>query len=109
MDLVGVTQRQVDVHIHDSASSNKRGKPAGCHSAWVYTFIGSDYPADPAAWEFQGACNAGKFSIVFDSTVPAGAQVWICAAWVNFRSESGPISVPISTNLQGGGSTTEAA
>ncbi len=105
MDMVSVNGRTVAVHIHDSASSTKRGKPAGTVAAWVYTFVGADYPSDPTLWDFQGSARKGKFEITFPSELPGGTQVWVCAAWVNTTDEAGPTSVPISTNLQGGGSS----
>ncbi len=107
MDLVSVVARTVTVHIHDSASSTKRGKPAGAISAWVYTFVGAEYPSDPSLWQFHGAFNKPEAKIDFPNTVPSGAQVWICAAWVSRRGEAGPSSVPISTNVQGGGASAQ--
>lgn len=103
MDLVSVVTRTVTVHIHDSASSSKRGKPAGAVAAWVYSYVGTNYPSDPAEWDFQGATTRSTHEIVFPDTVAAGAQVWICAAWINGKQEAGPASVPITTNVQGGG------
>lgn len=109
MDLVSVVARTVTVHIHDSASSTKRSKPTGAVSAWVYTYVGAEYPSDPTAWQFQGAFNKPEAKIVFPNTVAGGAQVWVCAAWVNRRGESGPVSVPITTNIQGGGMSASTA
>lgn len=109
IDLVSVVARTVTVHIHDSASSTKRGKPAGAVSAWVYTYVGAEYPSDPSLWQFQGAFNKPEAKIVFPDSVANGAQVWICAAWVNRRGETGPVSVPITTNVQGGGMSASAA
>jgi len=103
MDIVSVANRTVKVHIHDSASSTKRGKPAGTTAAWVYSFVGAEYPADPTAWNFEGSTTRAKFEVVFPNTVAGGTQVWVCAAWINGKQEAGPVSVPITTNLQGGG------
>jgi hypothetical protein len=109
MDLVSVVARTVTVHIHDSASSSKRGKPAGAISAWVYSYVGAEYPSDPSLWQFQGAFNKPEAEIVFPDSVVNGAQVWICAAWVSRRGETGPVSVPITTNVQGGGMSASSA
>lgn len=103
MDIVSVANRTVKVHIHDSASSNKRGKPAGTDAAWVYSFVGASYPTDPGAWDFEGSTTKSTFDIVFPNSVANGAQVWICAAWINGKQQAGPVSVPITTNVQGGG------
>jgi hypothetical protein len=105
MDFIGVNGRTVSVSIHDSASSAKRGKPAGAVAAWVYSFVGTEYPSDPLEWSFEGATTRAKFDIVFPSTVPGGQQVWVCAAWVNAKQEAGPTCLPITTNLQGGGTS----
>ena len=105
MDIVSVANRTVTVHIHDSASSAKRGKPAGTTAAWVYSFVGAEYPSDPAAWAFEGATTKPKFGVTFPNTVAGGTQVWLCAAWINAKQEAGPVSVPITTNLQGGGAS----
>jgi hypothetical protein len=105
MDMVSAIDRTVTVNIHDSASSTKRGKPAGTTAAWVYTFVGENYPSDPSLWDFNGATTTGKFEITFPNTLPGGTQVWVCAAWINGKQEAGPTSVPITTNLQGGGSS----
>jgi hypothetical protein len=104
-DIESVNGYKVGVNIHDSASSAKRGKPAGAVAAWVYTFVGETYPSDPTLWDFQGSATTGKFEITFPNTLAGGTQIWICAAWINTRQEAGPVSVPITTNLQGGGST----
>lgn len=103
MDVVSVANRTVTVHVHDSANTNKRGKPAGATAAYVYSFVGTEYPADAAAWTFEGATTKPRFQVGFPSTVAGGTQIWLCAAWVNAKQESGPTSVPITTNLQGGG------
>jgi hypothetical protein len=103
MDVVSVANRTVTVHVHDSANSNKRGKPAGATAAYVYSFVGAEYPADASAWTFEGATTKPRFQVGFPSTVAGGTQVWLCAAWVNAKQEAGPTSVPITTTLQGGG------
>jgi hypothetical protein len=102
-DVVSVFNRTVRMHIHDSASSTRRGKPPGVAAAWVYSYVGATYPTDPAEWNFEGSTTRATFDIIFPNTVAAGAQVWICAAWINARQQAGPVSVPVTTNVQGGG------
>ncbi len=109
VDMVSVNGRTVSIHIHDSASSSKRGKPADTTAAWVYTFVGAEYPSDPTLWDFNGSATTGKFEIVFPNTLAGGTQVWVCAAWINGKQEAGPTSVPITTNLQGGGTSAQGA
>jgi hypothetical protein len=100
--LIGV-RRTVVLNIHDAASPAKRRKPAGCVCAWVYSFVGTEYPSDPAAWTFEGATSKARFDVAFSSDVAGGTQVWLRAAWVNAKQQAGPMSVPVSTTLQGGG------
>lgn len=100
VDIESVIERTVNALIH---SATTRGKEAGTQCAWVYSFVGDDYPSDPTHWQFQGATTRARHSVTFPSSVPAGAKVWICAAWVNAKGVSGPISAPVPINLQGGG------
>jgi hypothetical protein len=102
IDLISVVTRTVKVHIHDSASSTKRGKPAGVLGANVYSYVGTAFPTDPTAWAFEGATTKNTFDVVFPGTVATGAQVWICATWYNRKAQTGPVSLPLATNLQGG-------
>ena len=102
VDVVAAAGTTVVVRIHGGASG-RRGKPAGCVAAWVYSFVGPQYPSDPAAWDFNGATTGGTFAIEFPDSVPGGSQVWVCAAWINPRQEAGPTSTPVTTRVQGGG------
>jgi hypothetical protein len=109
MDIVSTANRTVTISVHDSAGSTKRGRPAGTAAAWVYSFVGTSYPSDPTGWTFEGATTKPKVQVVFPNTIPGGTQVWVCAAWVNAKQQAGPTSVPISTNLQGGGTNVTPA
>jgi hypothetical protein len=107
--ITGVNGRTVTGTLKDESVSPVRSKPPGSVSAWIYSFVGPDYPSDPSMWFFEGACAARQFSIVFKSTLPSGTRVWVCAAWINRKNEAGPISLPLPAILQGGGSEVEAA
>src|SRR5947209_7428713 len=76
VDLVSVVGRLVSVRIHDSATSSKRGKPAGVLGANVYSFVGATYPTDPTGWQFEGATTKNKFDVLFPDSVAGGATVW---------------------------------
>jgi len=108
VDVISVAGRTVSLNVHDSASSTKRGKPAPARAAWVYSFVGENYPSDPSLWNFEGSTTKAKFDILFPSTVAGGTQVWICAAWINAKQQAGPVSVPVTTNIQGGGTSTSS-
>ena len=105
MELVSMVGRTATVNVYDSSSRTKRGKPASALGAKLYTFVGDAYPTDPTLWAYQGDYTKTKCEIVFDDYVENGAQVWVCAAWYNRKGETGPISVPLTTNVQGGGSS----
>ena len=98
MDLVSVVGHTVKVRLHGTGPGKRR--PAGCVAAWIYSFIGAAYPSDPSAWTFNGSCSSGDFTVDFPASVADGSQVWICAAYINAKQESGPISVPITATLQ---------
>ncbi|MCC6422594.1 MAG: hypothetical protein IT447_03880 [Phycisphaerales bacterium] len=70
----------------DSAISNKRGKPAGAL----------------AVWQFQGSATKSRHEITFADSVPSGQPIWIRCAWINRKQEVGPMSLPVTTNIQGG-------
>jgi hypothetical protein len=100
--------RTLGIRIWDDSTEYKRAKAPNTLGAKVYTFVGSDYPSNPTLWAYQGDATRGKYEIVFPDTVPSGAEVWVCCAWYNRKGETGPISLPISTTIQGGGSQQEA-
>lgn len=101
--LVSVVGRTATIRVQNSAKTGKRARPAGTSGAWVYSYVGDEYPSDPALWSFEGATTKSTHEVTFDNSVAGGTQVWITAAWINAKSEAGPVAVPISTNLQGGG------
>jgi hypothetical protein len=108
VDVVAVNGRTIELRIHDSQES-RRGKPPFCSGAIVFSFVGAEAPADPAAWKGEGITTRTGFQIQFPATVPAGSQVWITAQWYNDKAQTGPASAPITTFLQGGGDVAQAA
>lgn len=108
--IVSVVDRTATALIFSTDGEDvRRRKPEGVRNAFVYTFVGATYPADPAMWQFYGVYGKSKVEIEFPNTLAAGTQVWVCAAWANAKGEAGPPCLPVTTNLQGGGSvsTTE--
>ena len=100
MDVRGVSGRTVSVRVHDAANPARRARPSGCAAAYVYSFVGTEWPADPAAWIFEGATTRNSFDVAFSDSLPAGTQVWLRAAWVNPRLAVGPMCAPVTTVLQ---------
>lgn len=95
--------RTVSASIYDPASKSKRAKAPSAVSALVYSFIGETYPSDPTLWQLCGIATKSTFETTFADGVPAGSTVWLCAAWVDRKGNTGNVSQPISTNLAGGG------
>ncbi len=96
-----VTGQTVTMTIFDPTSSTKRKKLPDTIGAWVYSFVGEDYPTDPLLWEFHGLASKYTYDVTFHSA-PSGSRVWVCAAWVTLKGETGPVSLPIATNVVGG-------
>lgn len=101
VDVVKVTNRLVDIHLHD-ATSESRGLPFGAVSANIYSYIGTTPPTDPREYHFEGATSRARAQILFPDSVPSGATVWLSAQWVSARGQLSPGSTPISFTLQGG-------
>ncbi|HYE20029.1 MAG TPA: hypothetical protein VEA69_16390 [Tepidisphaeraceae bacterium] len=109
LDVGPVVARTVALAIHDASTPSRRGRPPGAAAAWVYSFAGPAYPADPAAWRFVGAATGPKLTVTFPPDLPPGTPVWLRACWVNPRQEAGPMGEPVMTPLQFGGTLGAAA
>jgi hypothetical protein len=93
------------VQLRDSTDSVRRGKPAGSTGAAVFSFAGATAggpPADIAGWKFEGNTGKTAIDVQFDTTLAAGARVWMTAMWFNGAKQSGPACAPVSANLPGG-------
>jgi hypothetical protein len=101
IDVVKVTNRLVDIHVHDSTSES-RELPFGVESANIYSYVGPTAPEDPREYHFEGATSRAKAQIIFPDSVPSGATIWLSAQWVSARGQLSPGSTPISFTLQGG-------
>ncbi|MGB7159140.1 MAG: hypothetical protein WBD40_13810 [Tepidisphaeraceae bacterium] len=100
MEVAGAIGRTLKVKVH--AIDSTRKKPEGVSGCTVFYFVGSAPPADITQWVFAGSSTRTVFDVEFPATVAAGAQVWLCAFWKNFRDQSGPACQPISAYLAGG-------
>jgi hypothetical protein len=103
---VGVGQvngRTIEVEIYDPVSMRKRGKPKDAAQAIVFFCVGDSYASDANEWRFAGLSTRHAFAFSVPDTVPAGARVWVRAAWTSRTGDAGPTSLPVSTNVQGGG------
>lgn len=98
MDIDEVVQNRITVRIHN-ADTTKRGKPAGCAGASVYSWTGETPPADINDWRFEGNTTRVKFTVDFVGNVTPFAKVWLTTAWFSPRQQVGPACTPVSTNL----------
>jgi len=95
--------RNVTIRLKDLENPDSRAKPAGVDSAFIMTYIGQTPPPpeDVAAWTFQGATGKTITTIQFPATVESGATAWFTAVWVNTRKQTGPPTMPVSTQIPG--------
>jgi hypothetical protein len=101
MEVVHAIGRTLKVKVHGT-DTTRRGKPEGVSGCTVFYFVGSTPPADITQWVFAGSSTRTVFDVEFPATVPAGAQVFLCSFWKNYRDQSGPACQPITAYLAGG-------
>ena len=95
VDVERVDGRTVTYKMH---TSGRRGRPADVQGASVFTFVGPEAPADPAAWTFEGLMTRTTFSVSFENRTEADTA-WVSAFWYNERGQAGSASAPVSVNL----------
>lgn len=99
--ITSVMAWTVKIRIYDPLIK-RRGKPPGIAWASVLTHVGRQFPADIKEWKTAGHTTRNTMDIHFPPSIGNGAQVWICARWMNRKTEAGPTSNPIATHVQGG-------
>jgi hypothetical protein len=100
IDVVSVSGCTVHLRLH--TATGLRGKPAGAAAARFHTFIGPTPPQELCQWAFAATTSRTKTSISFDLALPPGATIWLIAAWINAKQQSGPLSQPAYAYLQHG-------
>jgi hypothetical protein len=83
----------------ESATSEGRAMPPGVYGAQVYTFVGPEPAGDTQVWTNQGLVTRTQFVIQFPASVPAGAKVWLTAAFVNPRGQTGLACTPVMSGI----------
>ncbi len=78
------------------------GKPTRVAGASVYIAYGEYGTAESLKWTHHSNQTRSTFEIQLKNGVPYGSLVWISAAWINPRLETGPYSAPRSIRLAGG-------
>ncbi|MEX0776632.1 MAG: hypothetical protein WD042_13095 [Phycisphaeraceae bacterium] len=102
LDITSVKGWTVHYRLHNGEATN-RAKPAGVTGAFVFTYVGDAAPTDLEAWKFEGTASKTITKIVFPGTLAPGTRVWITAAWVNAKLETGPACTPVFTQINYGG------
>ena len=102
IEIVSVSAWTAMVRLRVSAGA-RRGLPAGCIGASIFSHVGETAPSDLSQWKFEGSTGrVVKLSVDFPSTLAAGTKAWLTAFYFNARKQSGPMCAPISLNLPGG-------
>ncbi len=100
-DMTGHT---VQLRLTDAERQAAGSKPPDVRGALIFIAVGDQPPAPGAeGWRFYAGTSRTKCSVTFPATLPPGTKVWITAAWVNARNQSGPACTAIATHLQFGG------
>ena len=82
--------------------SGRARKPMGVTGAMVYTHLGDHPPTQLSDWKLWGNESKTICEISMPESTPFGTTLWVAAAWLNTRLESGPLGDPMSTRLGGG-------
>lgn len=106
-DMKSVVGRTVTIKVHDG-SGTKRARPSNTRGVSVFTFTGATPPASVEDWTWAGSSGKTIVSIPFPMDLAPGSTVWITAAWVGTRMETGPACTPISVTFGAAGVTTAA-
>ena len=102
LDIVSTVGNTVRIRLHDVTNPTRRGKPAGVAGASVFSFVGAAAPSELSDWRFEGNTTRTSVEIVFPAATPPGSKVWFTALWFNPRTQAGPTTAPVGTNIPGG-------
>lgn len=107
IELVQAVRHTVRLRVANPDGGRRR--PAGTAGANVFYAVSDAAPASPGAWASAGLWTRGPFDVTFPLGTPAGATVWLSAAYYNPRGEYGPMADAVTTNLPGGQAARRAA
>ena len=100
VEVQSVVGHAVNVRLGDSAEP--RSNKLGASGAYVYSFVGAEYPTDPMRWTFEGQATKADYTVNFAEEVEPGSQVWVCCAFINRKGQAGPVSLPVTARIQFG-------
>jgi hypothetical protein len=83
----------------ESAVSTGRAMPPGVYGAQIYSFVGPEPASDEQVWVNQGLVTRTQFVVQMAASVPAGAKVWLTAAFVNPRGQTGLACTPVMSGI----------
>jgi hypothetical protein len=93
----------------ESAVSEGRALPPGVYGAQIYSFVGDEPASDTQVWFNQGVVTRTTFMVQLPASVPAGAKVWLTAAWINPRGMTGVACSPVLSGIGYEGALPQAA
>lgn len=85
----------VSIVLHNPDAPSKRGLAAGIFGATLYSYVGDEPPVRIAEWRMHRILSRTDTTLNFGTSYPPGTKVWICAQWMNPRSQAGPVSDPV--------------
>ena len=96
LSVRSVVGRVLNLEVRDAAT-NRRRKPAGIRSVWMWSYTGETPPLDLAAYTFHGGGSTTRPTLVLGDEVEPNTVVWVTAMWVNSKDETGPACMPVQT------------
>jgi hypothetical protein len=96
------------VVLRGADEPDRAAMPAGITGAIVMSHVGPTAPGDLSVFKLEGA-TCTEAQVLFPETLAPGTQVWLTAAWMNYRKEMGPACTPVGTQINYGGSLPMAA
>ncbi len=102
LEVTSVVGWTVNLRMHNGESTRRR-KPEDVTGAFVFAYVGETPPNDVDAWDFKGTSTRTEMVLEFPTTLPAGTKVWVTAAWVNAKLQTGPACTPVETQINYGG------
>ena len=96
LSVRSVVGRVLYLEVRDS-ETNRRRKPDGVESVWLWSYTGEQPPLDLAQYTFHGGDSRNRPELVLDDAVAPNTVVWVTAMWVNGKDETGPACAPVQT------------
>jgi hypothetical protein len=89
---------QISVRLETPGLEGRTWAP-GVYGAQLYTFVGPAPATDEQLWSPQGLTTRTSVIVEFPASVPAGSKVWLTAAFVNPRGQTGVACTPVMSGI----------